>query len=87
MFLEIKEMGFSVGLHTAGMFPNNLKKVLPFVDWVGMDIKAPLGKSSLISNVASDLKDINVKKSIQLILESSVKSEFRTTFCTDFSEY
>lgn len=37
---EIKSMGFSVALHTAGTYPDRLARLLPLVDWVGLDIKA-----------------------------------------------
>lgn len=38
---EVRAMGFEIGLHTAGMYPERLAAVLPLVDWVGLDIKAP----------------------------------------------
>jgi pyruvate formate lyase activating enzyme len=39
---EIKDMGFEVGLHTAGPYPRALQHLLDagLIDWVGMDIKA-----------------------------------------------
>ena len=39
---EVKEMGFAVGLHTAGPFPGRLRDLIGagLVDWVGLDIKA-----------------------------------------------
>jgi len=37
---EVKQMGFLVGLHTAGVNPSALAKVLSLVDWVALDIKA-----------------------------------------------
>lgn len=40
---EVKELGFKVGLHTAGIYPQALQQVLPLTDWVGFDIKAPFG--------------------------------------------
>ena len=39
---EVRGLGFAIGLHTAGTHPRRLKAVLPLVDWVGLDIKAPL---------------------------------------------
>lgn len=42
---RVKELGFKVGLHTAGPYPARLRQVLAegLVDWVGMDIKAMPG--------------------------------------------
>ncbi|WP_034610551.1 anaerobic ribonucleoside-triphosphate reductase activating protein [Cellulomonas sp. URHD0024] len=37
--LEVRELGYGVGLHTAGVYPSRLEQVLPLVDWVGLDIK------------------------------------------------
>jgi len=39
---ELRDRGFAVGLHTAGAFPTLLARILPFVDWVGLDIKAAI---------------------------------------------
>ncbi|GAA1640736.1 anaerobic ribonucleoside-triphosphate reductase activating protein [Microbacterium flavum] len=36
----VRSLGFRVGLHTAGAYPGLLAQALPFVDWVGLDIKA-----------------------------------------------
>lgn len=35
----VRELGFQVGLHTAGIYPDRLQAILPMVDWVGLDIK------------------------------------------------
>ena len=40
---EVRALGFKVGLHSAGIYPQRLQAVLPQLDWVGLDIKAPLG--------------------------------------------
>ena len=39
---EVREMGFQVGLHTAGMYPARLRDLVAagLVDWVGLDVKA-----------------------------------------------
>ena len=39
---EVRALGFKVGLHSAGIVPQRLQAVLPLVDWVGLDVKAPL---------------------------------------------
>jgi pyruvate formate lyase activating enzyme len=35
----VRALGFRVGLHTAGIYPDRLRDVLPMLDWVGFDIK------------------------------------------------
>lgn len=37
---QVRQLGFAVGLHTAGAYPARLERLLPSVDWVGLDIKA-----------------------------------------------
>lgn len=39
---RVKELGFHVGLHTAGAYPKRLETILEegLVDWVGIDVKA-----------------------------------------------
>lgn len=37
---DVRARGFAVGLHTGGAYPRQLARVLPLVDWVGLDIKA-----------------------------------------------
>jgi len=39
---QVRALGFKVGLHTAGIYPQRLQAVLPQLDWMGLDIKAPL---------------------------------------------
>jgi len=43
---DVRELGFKVGLHSAGAYPRRLQAVLPLVDWVGLDIKAPLASDA-----------------------------------------
>ncbi len=38
----VRALGFRVGLHTAGIYPARLRELLPRLDWVGLDVKAPL---------------------------------------------
>jgi len=76
---KIKEMGFLVKLDTNGTNPEMLKKLLDekLLDYAAMDIKAPLEKYKKITGVTIDVKKI--KKSIDLVMNSSVDYEFRTT--------
>lgn len=36
----VRDLGFAVGLHTAGPYPRRLAMVIDAIDWVGIDIKA-----------------------------------------------
>ena len=79
-FLEkIRKMGFLIKLDTNGSNPDVLKDLLSanLVDYIAMDIKAPLEKYSEVTKVPVDKPDI--EKSIELIKQSNVDHEFRTT--------
>ena len=76
--LEVKNLGFEIGLHTGGYLPRHLEKVLPLVDWVGMDIKAPFDEEKYQTIIGvNHLK--NVEQSLDLLLKSNVDFECRTT--------
>lgn len=74
---QVKELGFAVKLDTNGSFPEMLEKVLPDLDYVAMDIKAPLEKYSQIVNV--DVDTLKILKSIEILKNGGVDYEFRTT--------
>lgn len=76
---QIKDLGFAVKLDTNGTNPNVVSKLINdnLLDYIAMDIKAPLEKYSQIINVNCDLSKI--RQSIDLIMDSSVDYEFRTT--------
>jgi pyruvate formate lyase activating enzyme len=78
---EIRELGFKVGLHTAGMHNAALKAVLPLVDWVGMDIKAPFDDYERITRVPKSGEAAKI--SAGYILDSKAAYEFRTTVHPD----
>lgn len=74
---EARDLGFLVGLHTAGIYPARLKELLPLLDWVGMDIKAPFSGYEKITGVPGS--GAPAKECAQLVIESGVAHEFRTT--------
>ena len=80
---QLKRMGFAVKLDSNGSFPGVLRTVIAdeLVDYVAMDIKAPLEKYARVSGVALDVEPI--KESIALLLEGRVEYEFRTTVDRD----
>jgi anaerobic ribonucleoside-triphosphate reductase activating protein len=77
MIGEVRALGFAIGLHTSGAYPQRLSAVLPDVDWVGMDIKAPFDDYASITTVPGSGEC--AKASAMMLLESGVAYEFRTT--------
>lgn len=74
---QIKQMGFLVKLDSNGTFPEKIQEALPFLDYIAMDIKAPVEKYSLITNSA--INPDKIKDSISIIMTSGIDYEFRTT--------
>ena len=73
-----REMGFEVGLHTCGAFPERLREALPFLDWVGLDVKAPWDKYDQVTRgVASGDA---ARACLEMLLEAGVDLETRTTW-------
>ena len=75
--LHVRSLGFKVGLHTAGIHSHNLAKILPHVDWVGFDVKAPFTNYSKVTNISNSGPE--ALKSTKLVLEAGIANEFRTT--------
>ncbi len=78
---EARELGFKVGLHTAGPYPARLAEVLPWLDWVGMDVKAPFADYDCITGVPGSGE--RARESLSLLLDSGVAHEVRTTVHPD----
>lgn len=79
-FIEkVKEKGFLVKLDSNGTSPQVLKDLVgkKLVDYIAMDIKAPLSR---YSSVVSRPVDIDaIQESIDFLRTASVEYEFRTT--------
>lgn len=73
----VKELGFKVGLHTAGPFPDRLLACLPHLDWVGMDLKAPFEEYETITRFTGSGEA--ARASAELLRQSGVAHQFRTT--------
>lgn len=74
---EVRALGFRIGLHTGGAYPRRLADVLPLVDWVGMDAKAPFADYARITGVDGSGK--RAQASLEHLLASGVAHEIRTT--------
>lgn len=79
---EAKAMGFMIGLHTAGMYPRRLARVLPLVDWIGLDVKAPQAAYPRITGVPDS--GGGVFEGLDLILAANVDYQLRCTWHPEF---
>ena len=74
---EVRDLGFNIGLHTGGIYPQKLDAVLPLVDWVGLDVKAPFAEYPRITGVPGS--GARALAGLKRVLDSGVKHEIRTT--------
>jgi pyruvate formate lyase activating enzyme len=73
----VKDLGFRIGLHTSGMFHERFQAVLPLLDWVGFDVKAPWASYAALTGSPSSAAQ--TLKSLQMLLASGTACEVRTT--------
>lgn len=78
----VKDLGFKIGLHTAGIFPDRFAEVLSLLDWVGLDIKAPFDKR-YDRITQRELSFEAPAASLRILLASGVNYELRTTVHPD----
>lgn len=79
---EVKAMGFLVGLHTSGCYPLHLERLLPMIDWVGLDVKASFFDEIAYREVTGLTKSEPgrlTRESLKLIQTRGVEYECRTT--------
>ena len=80
---EARALGYRIGLHSAGIYPRRFAEVLPLVDWVGFDAKAPFDAAyARITGVRASAEA--ALESAQALLASGVDCEFRTTWHAGF---
>jgi pyruvate formate lyase activating enzyme len=70
-------MGFLAGLHTAGAYPEKLEPLVPLLDWVGMDIKAPFEEYEMVTGISGS--GVKACESANILIRSGVPCEFRAT--------
>ncbi|MFA6119135.1 MAG: anaerobic ribonucleoside-triphosphate reductase activating protein [Parachlamydiales bacterium] len=84
---KIKNLNFLVKLDTNGTNPEILKELIEknLIDYIAMDIKAPLEKYKLI--IQKEIDTSLISQSIEIIINSKVAHEFRTTLVKGLHEY
>lgn len=76
---ELKKLGYLVKLDTNGSNPGIISEAVErgIVDYIAMDVKAPLERYQEITN--SRVDPAKIEHSIELIMSSGLDYEFRTT--------
>lgn len=81
---KVKNMGYKVKLDTNGSSPMKLKHLIDegLVDYVAMDIKNDFLNYDKTAGMCTNID--NIKKSIEIIENSNIEYEFRTTIVKQF---
>lgn len=74
---RIAGRGYAVGVHTTGAEPAVLTALMPFVSWVGFDLKAPIERYERVTGVAGS--GAAAHESLGIIIDAGVEIEVRTT--------
>ena len=74
---ETRALGFRIGLHTGGPYPARLEAILPLIDWIGYDVKAPFAEYERITGVPGS--GVKARKGLEMVLESGIACDIRTT--------
>ncbi|MEN9656591.1 MAG: hypothetical protein RL571_56 [Pseudomonadota bacterium] len=77
MMRSVKALGFKIGLHSGGSYPKRLQECLPYLDWVGFDIKSDFLHYEKITTVVGS--GAVASASLKLLLASKVALECRST--------
>lgn len=75
----IKERNFLVKIDTNGSFPLRLEELIKekLVDWIAMDVKAPLERYKEVTR--SNVKEEDIRQCIEIVKNSGLEYMFRTT--------
>jgi pyruvate formate lyase activating enzyme len=81
---KVREIGYFIKIDTNGFFPKVLQNLIDenLVDYVAMDIKNSLEKYPVTAGV-KNLDTSKIIESVQLLMNSSIDYEFRTTVTSE----
>ncbi|MHA1190886.1 MAG: anaerobic ribonucleoside-triphosphate reductase activating protein [Promethearchaeota archaeon] len=78
---ELNRIGKYVSVDTNGTFPNVIKKLLPYIHRIALDLKGSLKKDRVTSITNSDVNIGLIQESFKLINEvNNIDFEIRTTY-------
>jgi len=77
--IKVKKLGYKIKLDTNGTNPEKVSDLIKnnLLDYIAMDLKAPLEKYEAVIGVKTDINKI--KESIDLLINGNVPYEFRST--------
>ncbi|WP_240314978.1 anaerobic ribonucleoside-triphosphate reductase activating protein [Chromobacterium haemolyticum] len=74
---QTRALGFATGLHTGGAYPQRLQRVLPFLDWVGLDIKTDFGAYPALTSLSRSGEQ--AEAALLCLLQNNINFECRSS--------
>nr|WP_206118882.1 anaerobic ribonucleoside-triphosphate reductase activating protein [Chromobacterium haemolyticum] len=74
---QTRALGFATGLHTGGAYPQRLRRVLPLLDWVGLDIKTDFGAYPALTGLPRSGEQ--TETSLHCLLQNNSNFECRSS--------
>lgn len=74
---RVRGLGFKIGLHTNGFYPNTLEQAIDIIDWVGLDFKATREKYPDLTG--QDIAYNNMIRSLDILIAHNKDFEVRIT--------
>jgi pyruvate formate lyase activating enzyme len=76
---RVRKMGYLIKIDTNGSHPEVIEKLISrkLIDYIAMDVKGPLKKYRMITR--SQIHEDEIKQCIEIIMQSGIPYEFRTT--------
>lgn len=82
--VDLRGLGFETALHTAGPSPDRLARILPDLDWVGFDVKAPFEDYESVTKIPKSGE--KALESLIVLKNSTTPFEVRTTIDPDLMD-
>lgn len=73
-----RSQGYATALHTSGLYPGALSRLLPDLDWIGLDWKSPPDATRRATG--RDSIGHRFARSLDIVLASGIAHEIRTTW-------
>lgn len=90
LIVEAKTLGFQCGIETNGTNTEDLREVLPLLDFMAIDIKAPLTDPILYGRVIGRLASMElvqrITESFRMAVSMGIEVEARTTVVPGFTD-
>ncbi|MFX1558809.1 MAG: anaerobic ribonucleoside-triphosphate reductase activating protein [Promethearchaeota archaeon] len=78
---EIKKLGKFINIDTNGTNPEIIKKILPFIDRIALDLKGPLKKNKLKEITGIDINPERILETYNIVnQQKQIEFEIRTTY-------